>query len=260
MMGSGSMSILGQSGYGRTSMIRCGICLACAVLVFGAGCKRYEVPTNEELEASGRLAKNEQAAREYLIDTGDTLEVKFFYNPELDTTATVRPDGKISLQLVGELMVAGRAPSELETLVVEKYSTILKNPKATVNVTGFGGWKVFVGGEVMSPGIVSLSDASTVFQALLVKGGLRETANAETVLVVRRGPDGSAVARSVNLSGVVTGEALDADIALQPLDIVFVPKTPIAEANKFVSQYIKQILPFNMQAAFAYSTGKVNLR
>ena len=62
---------------------------------------------------------------------------------------------------------------------------------------------------------------------------MRETANAETVLVVRRGPDGAAVARSVNLSGVVTGEALDADIALQPLDIVLVPKTPISEAKKY---------------------------
>jgi len=242
----------------RTKIGLIGGCIVFFALIFVvAGCAHNMPPTNYELAAADRLVVQDAAKVEYHIDVGDTLDIKFFYNPELNTTVTVRPDGKISLQLVGEVAVLGDTVEDLQSLIGKKYAAVLKSPEVTVNVAGFGGWKVYVGGEVGAPGIVSLTDAKTVFQAVLVTGGFKETANPKTVLLVRRGQDGLVNARTIDLQGVINGKSLDADMSLHPLDIVFVPKTRIAEADKFVAQYIKQIIPVDMQAAFVYSNARV---
>ncbi len=236
-----------------TSILACvsaAMVVLCAATLFGCASQRNVIHT-EYLDTEAFDAAYIEE-REYRVAVGDTLELKFFRNPELDSTVKVKPDGKVAFLLIGELSVVGMTSAELNKSVTDKYTPILKEPSVALNVVGFNDWKVYVGGEVVAPGLVPYSDAKTVLRAVFASGGVTETANLDTVLVVRKGPDNNMLARVVNLQEMLAGELVDTDIPIQPLDIVYVPKTHIAEANKFVAQYIKQMLPISIQSAFVY--------
>lgn len=183
-----------------------------------------------------------QPDEEYRINVGDKLDIKFFYNPELNEQTEVRPDGKISLQLVQEIAVANRTPTDVTKELKEKYAADLANPELTVIVRSFNAHKVFVDGEVNKPGVLGLSGPTTVLQAVAQASGLKETARTNEVVVIRKGKDGVAMAIPVNLESVISGVDLKQDIRLAPYDIVYVPKSNIAMTNKWVDQYIKQTI------------------
>ena len=127
----------------------------------------------------------------YIIQPGDQLDIKFFYNPELNENVTVRPDGMISLQLVDEVNAAGMSPAQLDDVLTQKYSHELK----------------------------------------------------------KRQP----VPVRVDLKTAVSGVGGEAGTSLQAQDVVYVPKSAIAEANKFVKQYIEDLLLFRgVSLGFSY--------
>jgi len=189
----------------------------------------------------------------YLIQPGDQLDIKFFYNPELNETLTVRPDGKISLQLVDEVQAAGLKPSELDDVLTKKYAQELKNPSITVIVKAFGGQRIFVGGEVNRQGLMTISGNMTPLQAVLNAGGFKETASPGNAIVIRKGPGNKPVPIAMNLEDAMHGKSGSADFLLKPDDIVYVPKSAIAKADKFVNQYIENLLLFRgVSFGFSY--------
>ncbi|HNT34959.1 MAG TPA: polysaccharide biosynthesis/export family protein [bacterium] len=173
-------------------------------------------------------------------------------------TFTIRPDGKVSLQLIGELSAAGKTPAELSETILAQYEPLLKDPRATLVVTGFSIQKLYVGGEVIAPGVIPLNKfgQTTVLQAISHSGGFRETADPRSVIVIRRAPGSETVIKKLNLTAVLKGETLEDDIPLQALDVIYVPKTFIAEADKFVEQHVRQLVPVDLQAAFTYGLVK----
>lgn len=180
----------------------------------------------------------------YRIQLGDQLDIKFFYNPELNETVFVRPDGRISLQLVDDVDAAGLTSSELDSILTQKYAKELRKPVVTVIVRSFAGQRVYVGGEVNSPGLVNITTGMTTLQAILTAGGFRETAKPEGVIVIRKGPDNRPIPIRADLKKTIYGKGESGDIPLRPYDIVYVPKTLIAQANKFVNQYVERLLLF----------------
>ena len=180
----------------------------------------------------------------YLIQPGDELGIKFFYNPDLNETVLVRPDGKISLQLVDDVQAAGLTPAQLDEALTQKYSQELIKPAITVIVRSFTGQRVYVGGEVNRPSLVSLTAGMTALQAVINAGGLKETAKLEDAIVIRKGQDTRPIPLRVDLSEAIYGKNAEAHFQLQPYDIVYVPKTFIAKANKFVNQYIERLILF----------------
>ena len=183
--------------------------------------------------------------QEYRIQVGDQLDIKFFYNPELNEQVTVRPDGRISLQLVREIMTAGLTPAELTDLLTKKYAKELKMPEVTVIVRSFGGHKIYVDGEVAKPGIVPLVGFVTVLQAISQAGGMKDTARRGEVIVIRHGTANKPIALTVNIEKVIDGTDMRQDIPLKPFDIVYVPKSPIANVNVWVDQYIRKNIPIS---------------
>ena len=121
-----------------------------------------------------------QEPPEYIIQAGDQLDIKFFYNPELNETVTVRPDEKISLQLLDDVRAAGLTPTQLDETLTLRYAPVLKEPAVTVIVRSFTGQRVYVDGEVNSPGLFNLTAGMTALQAVINAGGLRETAKPRT--------------------------------------------------------------------------------
>jgi len=190
------------------------------------------------------------ASTDYLIHPGDELSIKFFYNPELNDDVVVRPDGKISLQLVDELQASGKTPSQLDQELTELYSAELKKPTITVIMRSFGGQQIFVGGEVGRPQAVKLTPQMTPLQAVMNAGGFLDTADQNSVMVIRADADNQAQTYSVNLEQIADGNSPDLKFQLHPGDVVFIPKTGVAKADVWVDQHIRRFLLFN---GFNYS-------
>jgi polysaccharide biosynthesis/export protein len=189
-------------------------------------------------------ASNQGAVPAYLIQPGDALDIKFFYNSELNETVTVRPDGFISLQLVNEVQAAGLQPRQLTELLAERYASELKKPVIAVIVKNFAGQRVYVGGEVGQQGLLTMPAGLTALQAVMQAGGFKNTAQPSETLVIRKGPESRPVPMRVDLDTMLSGSVAARDFKLQPDDIVYVPKSAIAKANQFVNQYVEQLFLF----------------
>lgn len=215
-------------------------CLLLSLLAIG-GCAKNAV-VSETPPTQVRRAELDQ----YLIQLGDELSIKFFYNPELNETVRVRPDGRISLQLVDEVKAAGLAPHELDKTLTALYARELRDPAISVIVRTFASRQLYVGGEVNQPQLVELTASNmTPLQAVVAAGGLRDTANLEEVLLIRRGPDNRPISFGIDLSKSLYNAGDSSRIYLQPDDIVYVPKSGIAVANTFVRQYIRDLFLYN---------------
>lgn len=179
---------------------------------------------------------------EYRITAGDRLAVKFFYNADLNQEVVVRPDGRISLQLVQEVMAAGLTPAELTEELGKGYSKHLEQPEITVIVNAFGGQRIYVGGEVGAPGLREIGGPTTALQAIAASGGFKDTARKDEVAVVRRGPENKPFIIALNLKKAMDGTDLSQDIYLVPYDTVLVPKSNIADVNLWTQQHITNFL------------------
>lgn len=193
-----------------------------------------------------------ESKKDYALQIGDVIDIKLYYDPKLNETVTIRPDGKISLQLIGEVTAADQTPSELNLSISNRYARFLKNPEVTVIVREFGGQKVYVGGEVAAPGVIPIKGRTSVLQAILNAGGFKETAHKGNIIVISRGPEDISVARKMDLSKAISGKGDGKDVFVKPFDVIYVPKTFIAEVDKFVEQYITKVIPGNLSEGFSY--------
>ena len=195
----------------------------------------------------------------YTIQPGDSLDIKFFYNPELNESVIVRPDGKISLQLIDDIKASGLAPSELDALLTKNYSKELRKPELTVIVRSFVSQRIFVGGEVNRPGLIPLAAGMSPVQAVFQAGGLKDTAQLKETILIRKGENNKPIPIRLDLAAAMVGNGSGADFQLQPDDIVYIPKSAIAKANLWVSQYIRQLILFNgWSFGFSYRTNNSN--
>ncbi len=193
-----------------------------------------------EFQKSAGLAPQ----KDYLIGVADNLDIKFLYNPEFnELNVPVRPDGRISLQLANDVQAAGLTVNQLREVLVEKYSSEIRKPEVAVIVRTFERNKVFVDGEVLFPGLVEIKGPVTLMHALSLARGWRETARLSNIIVIRKDAEGKSMATNVDLRKVLNGSDLSQDIQLLPYDIVYVPKSNIANVNKFVSEYINSVIP-----------------
>jgi protein involved in polysaccharide export with SLBB domain len=207
---------------------------------------------NEAPEAPGTapvspemVAIETSTPAEYLIRPGDELSIKFFYNPELNEDVVVRPDGRISLQLVDEIQASGKTPSQLDEELSEKYSVELKRPAITVILRSFSGQQIFVGGEVERPQAITLTPQMTPLQAVMNAGGFLDTADTSDVMVIRAGADNQPQTYVLNLEHVADGTSPNVKFQLHPGDVVFIHKTGIAKAGVWMDQHIRRLLMFN---------------
>ena len=195
---------------------------------------------NTAFKTSADLALMSGANREYRLQVGDEIQLKFYLSPELDQEVIIRPDGRISLQLLDDVAAVGLTPMELDRTVTDRYRTELRNPEITVIVKRLAA-KVYVGGEVRQPRFVAHTGSLTVLQAVFEAGGFMDTAEPASVILLRRLNDDKGIAAKLDLKKVINAEA--EDIALMPSDIIFIPKSTIAEVNLFVEQYITKLIP-----------------
>jgi protein involved in polysaccharide export with SLBB domain len=176
------------------------------------------------------------------LGPGDVIDVKFFYNPELNESQTVRPDGKISLQLVGEVLVHGKTPAELRQELMTLYRPELKRTEIAVIVRSFYDRRVFVGGEVKAPGLIPMPGPLTALEAIMQAGGFDpRTARISNVIIIRD-KDGKRYGGTLDFGKTLNGKEIQ-PFYLEPNDIVYVPRTAIVKVNQWIDQYINKIVP-----------------
>ncbi len=226
---------------------RLAVICACVLPLTLAACSSVgnrHLPSPEDVMAQqhGPIQRGE-----YRLMAGDKIAIKFPYHHARDQELPVRPDGKISLDVTGEILAEGLTPLELAEIVKEKSSRYLRNPEVVVIVTGIGDRRVYVGGEVNRPGFVTVQEGMTPLQAVMAVGGFKETAQKKDVLYIARGSNGEYNASRVDLEDAVKNGAPEV-VRLTGNDIVFVPATRIANAGIFVKQYIRDLLPVESRA------------
>ena len=233
-------------------MVRiCSILLAALLLASCGPVVQNPVPLTDP-----RVQANVYPQKAYHIQAGDELEIRFFYNPELNDKVTVRPDGFISLQLIGELMVLDMTPGQLASMLKERYDDIIQRPEITVAVRGFAAQRFYVDGEVNRPGLYPLTGQVTVMQAIALAGGYRDSARLNELILIRRGPKNEPMAIPINLHDIINGKDMGQDILLLPFDIVFLPKSPVGNVNKWMTLYIKNNLPVSPGFGYYFSVSQ----
>ncbi|SEM86992.1 protein involved in polysaccharide export, contains SLBB domain of the beta-grasp fold [Pseudomonas sp. ok272] len=222
--------------------------LVSAVLVGGllGGCttiKTEQMPGAEGLPLLGE--DGVVPGLQYRIRPGDDLDIKFYTAKDYDESTPVRPDGYISMQRVDDIKAAGLTPNELRRVISERYTGKVSDPSVSVMVKSFKGFRVYIGGEVAKPQVIPMDGGITVMQAIYRAGGLRYTAHPDSVVLIRKSPNGEPKSYHLDLSdkAIELGKN-DMAVALSPYDVIYVPRSPIANANLWVQQYITDLLLF----------------
>ncbi len=181
----------------------------------------------------------------YRIQIGDVLGIRLMLNPELNEEVTVRPDGHISTTVVPDEAAYGRTISELTNSLIRDYSKDLRNPRLTVVMRSFAPTRTYVGGEVNNPGeFITVGPTLTLSQAISRAGGLKTMSGDENrVFIIRRGPNDVPEFFSARFQDVMWAHDPTADVRLAPYDVVYVPRSGIAEVYRFFNQYLLQFVP-----------------
>jgi polysaccharide export outer membrane protein len=193
----------------------------------------------------------------YRIQVGDVLEVRLLLNPELNEEVTVRPDGHISTTAAPDAVAIGRTPAELADTLRGIYSRDLQKPRLSVVVKSFAPTRVYVGGEVATPGeFVTVGPTLTLSLAIARAGGTRLSSDDTSVFIIRRGAGDKPELLSTSWKALRQGRDPNADVRLAPYDVVYVPKLGIAEVYQFYNQYIGQFA--NPSFGFSYLLNPTN--
>lgn len=164
---------------------------------------------------------------EYLIGVGDALQISVWRNPELSLAVPVRPDGKISMPLIGDIMAANLTATQLSANIVKSLSGYVKSPQVTVIVANPSSSdfqrRVRITGAVRSPQSIPYREGMTVLDLVLLAGGPNEFASSNKAKLYRK-VNGELNVYSVKLGDLINEGKVETNYALQPSDIVTVPE------------------------------------
>ena len=170
----------------------------------------------------------------YRLQPGDVLEVQYRYSPEFNQTVTVQPDGYVTLEIGGDLKVAGFTIEETRQAILRQASKRLQDPVATIVLKEFQKPYFVVAGEVTTPGKIEMRERVTALQAIMLAGGMKETAKSSQVVVFRKINSDVAEVKVLNLKSIRRTSDLENDLTLQAGDMVFVPRDRISKIERFM--------------------------
>jgi polysaccharide export outer membrane protein len=172
-------------------------------------------------DKTGKAAANNQAGPDYVIGPEDDLHIAVWKEADLTATLPVRPDGKISLPLLNDVQAAGLTPQQLSASLTEKLKKYVADPHVTVVVTAINSKRIYVNGEVLHSGPMTMLPNMTVLQAIST-AGLNQFANTKHIYVLRT-ENGKQQKLPVNYRKLLKGEQIEQNYLLQPGDTIVVP-------------------------------------
>lgn len=178
-------------------------------------------------ELSGAAPGNLTAAPEYIIGPRDELNIFVWQNPDLSVTVPVRPDGKISTPLIGDIQASEKTPEKLSKDIGAKLQTFIVDPVVTVSVIKFAGpynQQVRIVGQAVQPMAIAFNDRMTLLDAMIAVGGITEFAAGNRSVVVRV-ENGVEKSYTVRLDDLLLGGDVSANVPLLPGDIIIIPES-----------------------------------
>jgi len=159
----------------------------------------------------------------YVIGENDVLDIDVWKEKEISRAIPVRPDGKISLPLIGEIQASGMTPLQLQDDIAQRLKSFLANPAVTVIVTDPRSRHFNIMGQVAKPGTYPLSQSTTVLDAISAAGGFRDFAKETKIYVLRTMPGGNQERLPFNYKDAIKGKKPENNVVLKPGDTVVVP-------------------------------------
>ena len=160
---------------------------------------------------------------DYIIGPQDVLAINVWKEPEISRAVPVRPDGKISLPLVGDIVASGLTPMQLEKEISEDLKAYIANPEVTVIVQAVNSRKFNIVGEIAKPGTYPLTEQMTVLDAIAQAGGPRDFAKVKKIYVLRQLKGGERLRIPFNYKDIIRGRNFHQNVELQPGDTIVVP-------------------------------------
>jgi len=159
---------------------------------------------------------------EYRLGSGDKIRVEVYKDTQLSQSVQVRPDGKITLPLIGDVQADNKTPIQLRDVITTQLKTYMTNPVVTVIVVEASAAVAYVVGEVTHPGTINLQGGPiTALQAIAMAGGLKDFANAKNIRILRKGPSGAVQTIAFNYKDAIRGSGTP--VYLRPGDTMVVP-------------------------------------
>jgi len=194
------------------------VSLGCFLVVGVAYGQQGQAPTTG-VKVSGEVTADSD---KYVIGAEDVLSIHVWKEDALTRQVPVRSDGKISLPLIDEVQAAGLTPLQLKEALTLRLKEFIDNPSVSVIVTEANSQKVYVSGEVRTPGVYRLRGETTLLQVIPMAGGFTEWADQKKVLIIRKESEKDKRI-VVNYKKIVSGEDMGANIVLKPGDTIIVP-------------------------------------
>ncbi len=174
-------------------------------------------------ETKTTVPQEAPADSQYVIGKEDILAVQVWREPELSRLVAVRPDGNISLPLIGEIATAGKTPMELQKKLTDLLGTYMTAPEVSVIVQDTRSQRISIIGEVMRPGTYPLTKPMTVLDALALAGGFRDFAKSEKMFILRTNADGSRQKIAISYKKILRVKGTNQNVELQLHDTLVIP-------------------------------------
>lgn len=208
--------------------------LACIFLVIFCGLAHSQTvgagAASSQTDAKTRLtstaAENSQliVTPDYILGPEDILEIAVWKNNDLSKQVQVRPDGRISLPLVGDVSAVGKTPSQLTEEISTRLRAYMENPTVSILVKEVKSYQIYVLGEVNKPGKYPLTSKLTLLQAITVAGGFTQVAARNKIVVFRYGKDAEGLTKiKASYDDMVIRDGSNQNIELRPGDLIVVP-------------------------------------
>lgn len=197
------------------------------VFVFWSAACSYSRPNLPPQPENGGKIGPSVLVESYKMAVGDQLQINVWKNSELSLSAPVRPDGKVSVPLIGDVMAVGRTPEELATIIEKKLSNYIKRPNVTIILTSLQGHEflsaIRVTGSVGSSRSLQYNQGMTVLDAILAAGSVDLYADSNNTKLHRRTESGS-VAYDIRLQDIMENGDMTTNVLLLPGDVITVPE------------------------------------
>lgn len=199
-------------------------CIACSLMLLLTGCASTAVSEAPPEISETTLPMTQQ----YLIGVDDQVRVSVWHNPELSVDVPVRPDGKITVPLIGDVQAGGKAPEEVAAIIEDKLAAYVRDPQVAVILTQLRSHdylaRVRVTGAVRAPVSLPWRQGMTVLDVVLAAGGPNEFAAPNETRLYRRVGSGQSKAYQINLGDILQQGDLSTNYKLQPGDVITIPQ------------------------------------
>ena len=229
--------------------LRAGFLGALALWVLGCSCAGPNVkelrPGDPVPQASRQFDPAFEYEPKYLIRVGDEIRIEFLSDAEPSSSASrviVRPDGRISMRGVDDVLAAGRTPAELDSALTAGFAKILVDPSLSVIVDSFSAEKVYVVGSVRTPREIALAGPLSLLQGIAAAGGFSDGANRREVVIIRRQDHGQLAAFKINTDRILNDPEQSRELALRGQDIVYVPRSAAGQMGDVVTLYFRDVV------------------